>query len=172
MLTPVNSNVMYKILRIIVNCIITAILSIGAIWVMVLVESALSTKGFMAARFFSERVSLENLSLVLGVFDVIRFAIFAALSAFLMLWLKPRRVAIYSFVSATTLVVFLQLPAVLRVGNTFAILLTTAWVITIPLLYWFFCRIVENRQNKSFNRTQESSAARYRTTAGGRAGEK
>jgi len=149
---------MSKILRIILNCIITAILSIGAIWVMVLVESALMTKGFMAARFFSERVSHENLSLVLGIFDVIRFAIFAALSAFLMLWLKPRRVAIYSFASATTLVAFLQLPIMLSVGNTFAILLTTAWVITIPILYWFFCRIVENRHNKALKRTPNGAA--------------
>lgn len=149
---------MSKVLRIILNSIIVAILSIGAIWVMVFAESAMATKGFMAVMFFSERVSHENLYLVLGIFDVIRFAIFAALSAFLMLWLKPQRVAIYSFASATTLVVFLQLPAMLSFGNTFAILLTTTWVITIPILYLFFCRIVENRHNKALKRTPKGAA--------------
>ena len=137
-------------LRIGLNCLLVAAVSYGALWAMVMADEVLFKRGFYALGFFAEFVPRDALSPTVWIYDVIRFAVFGAGAAILMLFLKPRIVPLYALASIVPLVWILRPFGDIAHATLFHTSLISVWLLTIPLLYWTFCRISENRHNKPF----------------------
>jgi hypothetical protein len=138
-------------LKILLGCLATALLTVGAVTAMVEWEGFLYRNGFHALVFFSQNVPDVLVTPTIYLYDTIRFAFFGSLAALLMLLLKPRQVWLYAFVSACALYFYTFMGMAFASKDTFSIVLAITWIITIPVLYALFVRLSENRHNKSFN---------------------
>ncbi|MCP4010244.1 MAG: hypothetical protein GY726_12120 [Proteobacteria bacterium] len=141
---------MSEALRILVNFLITAALSIGAAELNFRVDEWLFRNVGGALFFFSEHYSSDTYMFAVWIYDAFRLFAYGAIVALLMLLLKPRRIVLYGIASIA--------PQAWLFGSITVILnesihhssLSLISLLTIPLLYWIFSRISENRHNKAF----------------------
>jgi len=136
-------------LKIAANCLASAILSVGALWAMMSLAFYMNRNGMNALVALAEFFDQENVRLAAFIYDIFRFLVFGSIAAVLMLFMKPRHVLLYSLASILLLAPLLQF---LRFGSDFfSVALSITWTLTIPLLYWWFVRLEEERHNKSLN---------------------
>ncbi len=138
-------------LRILVNCLITAALWFGSVWLNVRVDGWLFRDAGGALFFFREHYSNDTYMFAVWVYDAFRYLVYGAIVAFLMLLLKPRRIVLYGVASIAPQVWLFGSITVILNESIYHSSLALISLITIPILYWIFSRISENRHNKSLN---------------------
>lgn len=130
-------------LKIAANCLASAILSVGALWAMMSLAFYMNRNGMSALDALAAFFDQENVRLAAFIYDIFRFLVFGSVAAVLMLFMKPRHVLLYSLASILLLAPLLQF---LRFGSDFfSVALSVTWTLTIPLLYWWFVRLEEER---------------------------
>ena len=150
---------MSETLRVLANCLFAAALFIGAVWVMVLVDAMLFRNGWNALTFFFEHFSRDTYMFAVWVCDLLRLIAFGAVVALLMLLLKPRRIVLYGLATIVPQIWLFSPLKVISGGSLHHSSLTLVSLLSIPLLYWIFCRISENRHNKSLNADASDAGA-------------
>ena len=93
------------------------------------------------------------------VYDLLRLIAFGAVVALLMLLLKPRRIVLYGLATIVPQIWLFSPLKVISGGSLHHSSLTLVSLLSIPLLYWIFCRISENRHNKSLNADASDAGA-------------
>ena len=146
-------------LKILLSCLVTALVTVLAFWLMVQWEIFLSRNGFHALIVFSNNVPDVLLKPTIYVYDSIRFAAFGSIAAWLMLLLRPRKVWLYALVSAGTLYFVAFLGMAFASKDTFSIALAVTWLVTIPVLYALFVRLSQKRHNKPLKKDTGSAGA-------------
>jgi hypothetical protein len=142
---------MSESLRVLVNCVITAALVLVSAWLSFRVDEWLFRDAGGALFFFREQYSSDNYMFAVWVYDAFRLFAYGAIVALLMLFLKPRRIVLYGMASiAPQIWLFGSITVILNEPIHHASLSLIS-LLTIPVLYWVFCRISENRHNKPLN---------------------
>ena len=121
-----------------VNCLIVAGFTFMGIMAMLQMPILPFDPRLWAGEYL-DRTTAMGLSFV---YTVLLNAIPAALIAWAMLALKPRKLVLYGSVSAMTFIVTMQSWTLVIDGNTYGYVRELALVLTIPLLYWAFVHVL------------------------------
>lgn len=129
-------------IKLAVNCLIVAGFTFMGIMAMLQLPILPIDPRLWAGENF-DRSTAMGLSFV---YTVLLNAIPAALIAWAMLALKPKKLVLYGLVSAMTFIISMQSWSLVIDGNTYGYVRELMLVLTIPLLYWAFDHVLEAKE--------------------------
>ena len=138
-----NSNVMSTVIKLAVNCVFVAVITIGGVLAFVALPEFTLKPMHWATDQFGHTAGVVAYFLQ----SFFWWVLIGGVIAFVMLFLKPRRVLLYGLVSVAAFILF---------GQFWSLDTQVIWYVrevilaaTIPLLYWLFVHMGGKRYNKT-----------------------
>jgi len=130
--------------RLAINCLVVAGLTLAGFYAMLFLPRFLVVDPLQwVDQYFNRPATMA----FWFVYTVLTWAVFGAVIAWCMLFLKPRKVVLYGVASAAIYIVNAQSWYLVLHGSAFAYTRELVFIVTIPLLYWMFVRLAQWKQN-------------------------
>jgi uncharacterized membrane protein len=126
-----------------INCLVAAALTLAGILLFARLPRITLEPLQWAGRHFDQPTAMA----FWFVYTASLWAVLGAVIAWGMMFLEPRKAALYGCASAVTFIVTLQSWSLAQSGNAWALAHEFVFVFTIPTLYWVFVRLRRRGRN-------------------------